>query len=134
MAMVFVLCGTITGAGQWFIGNYLNSRLGVHEEALKGARARRRMRRSAKRLTGRAAQTDRAQTLMALMRAEYWRQLEQSGRLSRDAVRARVEKAFGKTEMESQAIVSEAVRRFRGEWNWGGWFQSRRAPPGAAIG
>lgn len=134
MAMVFVLSGTITGAGQWFIGNYLNSRLGVHEEALKGARARRRMRRSAQRLTGRAAQTDRAQTLMALMRAEYWRHLEQSGRLSRDAVRARVEKAFGKTETELQAIVSEAVRRFRGEWNWGGWFQGRRAPPGAAIG
>ena len=133
MAMVFVLAATITGAGQWFIGNYLNSRIGVHEEALKGARVRRRMWRSAKRLTGRAAQKDRAQTLMALMRAEYWRQLEQPGRLSRDAVRARVEKAFGKTPAESQAIVTEAVRRFRGEWNWGGWL--RRAPPaGTANG
>ena len=133
-ALAFVLAGTITGAGQWFIGNYLNSRLGVHQEALQAARTRRRMWQSARRLTGRAAQTDRAQTLLALMRAEYMRQLEQSGRLSREAVKARVEKAFGKTAAESQAIVTEAVRRFRGDWNWGGWFQGRRSPPGAANG
>lgn len=132
MALVFVLCATITGAGQWFIGSYLNSRLGVHEEALKGARARRRMRSSAKRLTTRGGQKDRAQTLLALMRAEYWRQLEQSGQLSREAVKVRVEKAFGKTPADSQAIVTEAVRRFRGDWNWGGWL--RRSPPGAANG
>ncbi len=133
-ALAFVLAGTITGAGQWFIGNYLNSRIGVHQEALQAARTRRRMWRRAKRLTGRDAQTDRAQMLLAMMRAEYWRRLEQSGRLPRGEVKARVERAFGKTAAESQAIVTEAVRRFRGGWNWGGLFQGRRPPPGVTNG
>jgi hypothetical protein len=41
MAMVFELGATITGAGQCFAGNYLNSRLGIHEKAQRAARVRR---------------------------------------------------------------------------------------------
>ena len=36
-ALAFVLAGTITGAGQWFIGNYLNSRIGVHAGSVAGS-------------------------------------------------------------------------------------------------
>ena len=115
MAMVFVLSATITGAGQWFVGNYLNSRLGVHKASLKEARSRRRMRLSARRLTKRRGQEGRARVIMASMRAEYIRQLEQSGRLSPTKIKAMVETAFGKTREDAMEIVEGAVDSFRGD-------------------
>ncbi len=129
MAMVFVLSATITGAGQWFVGNYLNSRPGVHREALQAARTRRRMRHSAQRLTKRKGQEGRARVIMASMRAEYMRQLEQSGRLSQAKIKAMVDAAFGKTRDEAREIVEGAVASFRGEVKRGrddGLFSWRR--------
>jgi hypothetical protein len=134
MAMVFVLSATITGAGQWFVGNYLNSRPGVHREALQAARARRRMRHSAQRLTKRKGQEGGARVIMASMRAEYMRQLEQSGRLSQAKIKAMVEAAFGKTRDETLEIVEGAVASFRGEAKRGrdaslfGWRRLLGAP------
>ena len=73
------------------------------------------MRHSAQRLTKRKGQEGRARVIMASMRAEYMRQLEQSGRLSQTKIKAMVEAAFGKTRDEAQEIVEGAVASFRGE-------------------
>ena len=128
-AAAFVLSAVITGAGQWFIGNYLNSRLAAHEASLKAARARRRMRHSAKRLTRRKGQESRARLIMASMRAEYLARLEQAG-LSAGRVKAMAEKAFGKTEADADGIVRAAVGGFREELRRDGsrgWFSRRVA-------
>jgi hypothetical protein len=115
-AVIFVLCGILNVMGPVFIGKYLERTQGVHADALKAARERRRLyKRTRAFRKSRKTQEAKAQVLLAAMRSHYAAVLRQTSRHSNSDIERMTTAAFG----EANTIVTKAVEGFRDGINSG---------------